>query len=507
MNKIKHLYPFLLLWFLPFTGALPQSVSLHHSRLKFQYEDSLLKIPYFHSALQPVRISVGDLVSDNKILQQSGSFTNISETRNFYIAPVLDALGGFNQNTGSFSYSFAQGAFMAGNLGKRAGFELSAVLYQQKFPGESYSIDSLKVVPRHNGYIWGKGEQAVYPVVRGNIWWKANRWLTFTAGNDKHFIGDGQRSLLLSENAAAYPFFQTRLNIWKINYIHQVNVMRDIVAGAGSKRFPKYSSQHTLSMNISPRLNFYVFETVVWRKQDSARHRGLDLTYLNPFLFFRPAEFNQGSPDNVIMGLGGKLRVFGKTYLYGQFLLDEFNLKFVSKNQGWWGSKYGYQAGFKSLGLFKDKKSIVMMEYLQMRPFTYSHSYTLQNYGYLHQPLAHPLGSNFRELNGVLRIALSAKWLIHATGLFQRYGTDPPGLNYGSDIYKRQWTFSKYYDNYIGQGVLQTLVQGEVEVNRILVPAWRMTAFANIGMLMHKVSADKEIFPSFSLGIKTLLYD
>jgi hypothetical protein len=381
------------------------------------------------------------------------------------------------------------------------------VLYEQKFPGQSFSIDSLNLVPGHNRYLSGKGEQAVYAAVRGNIWWKANRWLTLTAGNDKYFIGDGQRSLLLSENAAAYPFFQTRLNIWRINYQHQVMFMRDVVKGSGSQRFPKYSSQHILSYNHKNRFNFYIFEAVIWRKQDSVRHRGFDLTYMNPFLFFRPVEFNQGSPDNVLMGIGGKWRVFGKNYLYGQFLLDEFNLKFVSKNDGWWGSKYGYQAGFKTYGLFQEKKSILLMEYSQMRPFTYAHSYSLQNYGYLQQPLAHPLGANFREVTGEFRIAIDQKWMLHATGLFQRYGTDPDTLNYGSDIYKRQWTFTKYYGNYIGQGVLQTTLHGELEVSRMLFPAWRMTAFINMGLTIHKIATRQDIFPNFSVGLKTLLYE
>jgi hypothetical protein len=428
-------------------------------------------------------------------------------TKKYLIAPVLDASFSYSPTPKTFSFRFAQGAYIAANLGKRAGFELSAVLYEQKFPGESYSIDSLNLVPRHNRYLSGKGEQAVYGAIRGNIWWKANKWLTFTAGNDKHFIGDGDRSLLLSENAAAYPFFQTRLNIWKINYQHQVMFMRDLAENAGSKRFPKYVSQHVLSYNHKNRFNFYIFEAVVWRKQDSVRHRGVDLTYLNPFVFYRPIEFNQGSPDNVLMGIGGKWRILGSNYFYGQFLLDEFNFKYVSKNNGWWASKYGYQVGFKTYGLWKERKSLLLLEYNHMRPFTYAHSFSLQNYGYLQQPLAHPLGSNFRELTGALRVAFSNKWMLHATGLIQRYGTDPDTLNYGSDIYKRQWTFTKFYGNYIGQGILHTILYGEVEASRILFPTWKMTAFVNIGLTIRKIAASEDFLPTFSVGIKTLLYE
>jgi hypothetical protein len=485
------------LYFCLFSLLLPSSlkaqvVSVHHPQLKFVFEDSLLKISNYHSALQPFHI-------------RAESFTG-KAGRNFYIAPVLDASVSYQHNN-TFAYRFGQGAYLACNLGRKAGLEVSAVLYEQKFPGESYSIDSLKLIPHHDRYLWGKDEHAGYLALLGNIWWKPNRWLTFTAGNDKQFIGDGHQSLLLSENASAYPFFQTKLNIWKIQYQHQVMFMRDLVYDSGDKRFPKYSSQHVISYNITPKLNVYIFEAVMWRKQDSARYRNFDVTYLNPFIFFRPVEFNQGSPDNVIMGFGGKWILFKKSFVYGQFLLDEFNLKYFSQNNGWWASKYGFQLGFKTYGLLKNKKSMLLIEYNQARPFTYSHSYSLQNYGYLREPLAHPLGSNFREMTGILRLALSNRWHVCGEGSYMRYGTDPDKLNYGSDIYKKQWSFSKYYGNYIGQGVTHTVLTGSLSLYRLLVPSWRTTAFSTISLTLHKTDHVKDWQPSIELGIKTLLYE
>lgn len=503
LKRIDRLYILFLAGIFLLNNALrSQSISIHHPQLRFLFEDSLLQHSSYHSALLPFKTKVSQL---NNLLSLKP--TNSVEFKNFLAAPVLNASAGYYHSNREFDYRFGQGGFFAGNLGKKAGYEISAVLYEQKFPGESHSIDSLTLVPRHNRYLWGKNEETGYLSVRGNVYWKANRWLTFTAGNDKHFIGDGQHSLLLSENAAAYPFFQTRLNIWKVQYQHQVMFMRDLVYGKGDKRFTKYSSQHSISYNISPRINLYVFEAVIWRKQDSVRHRGFDLTYMNPFLFFRPAEFNQGSPDNVLMGLGGKFRILRKSYLYGQFLLDEFHLKEVKANRNWWGIKYGYQVGFKTYGLFHEKKSLLSVEYNQMRPFTYSHTYSLQNYGYLMEPLAHPLGSNFREVNGVFRVALSNKWFIHGTGTFMRYGRDPAGLNYGSDMYKGQWTFSKKYDNYITQGILHTVLDGELTISRVLVPAWRLYAFSSLGLTMHKISDKSEWQPRFQMGLNTLLYE
>lgn len=495
MKLLKYIFPFLLLSLLPCINAGAQTVSVHHPQLRFIFEDSLLQNPQYHSALQPIRIPEERLTG-----QSNGNHAN------FFLTPVFDASASWNSED-KFSYRLGQGGYLSANFGKRAGFELSAVLYEQKFPGESYAIDSLNLIPRYNRPLSGNGELAVYGSIRGNIWWKANRWLTFTAGNDKHFIGDGSRSLLLSENAAAYPFFQTRLNIWKINYQHQVMFMRDLVEGAGSKRFPKYISQHVLSYNFKNRFNFYVFEAVVWRSQDSLRHRRFDLTYLNPFIFYRPVEFNQGMPDNVLMGLGGKWRIYGRNYLYGQFLLDEFKLKEYIKQEGWWASKYAFQAGFKSYALFGNARSLFYAEFNQCRPFTYAHIRPLQNYGYLQQSLAHPQGSNFREFMSGVKLAGYKNWLFTVESRYLTYGLDETGKNQGSDIYKSQLTVTDKYGNWTGQGIKNTLLSTNISVYRFLVPGWRLAAFVSCTINRHESAKEKTWVPEFQIGINTLLYE
>lgn len=472
--------------------AHAQEITIHHPQLKFIFEDSLLKSPAYHSALQPLVIRHTNLTGDPK-------------PQKIFISPVFE--GTLQKTKYDLSYRFGEGIYLSGNLNPKAGYEFSCVFYQQELPGESHSIDSLKLIPRYNQYLWGKYEHAGYISIRGHVYWNPGKWLSFRLGHDKHFIGDGVQSLFLSENAAAYPFFQTRINVWKINYSHQVMFLRDLVDGLGSKRFSKYASQHVLSYNATPWLNMYIFETVIWRKQDSLRHRGLDLTFLNPFLFFRPVEFNQGSPDNVIMGLGGKIRIFPKTYLYGQFLLDEFHLKEVKANRGWWGLKFGYQAGIKTYGLFKNRHSLLSLEYNQVRPFTYSHTYSLQNYGYLRQSLAHPLGSNFKELTGVLRLEILNNWYVHGKFNFRRYGTDPPEKNYGSDIYKTQKSFSKIYDNYTTQGILHTEAEAEMTISRSIIDKWRLFAFSTFNLTAHKVEGTTTFQPSIQAGLNTLLYE
>jgi hypothetical protein len=506
-NGIQFIKPIigLLLCMLIRTELFAQTITIHHPQLQYLFEDSLLKRDNYHSALKPLVVSAEMFDS---VMGCTRPFKQILTHFPFRIAPVLEASANYNGYQKDMSIRLGQGITLSGNLGKKAGFELSAVLYEERFSALSSAYtDSLSLIPRFNRPLWVKDKMCCYALVRGSIYWRPLQWLTFRTGNDKNFIGDGIRSFLLSENADAYPFFQTRLNIWKINYSHQVMFLRDLVPGLGSKRFTKYSSQHTFSLNATKRLNVYIFEAVVWRKQDSLRYRGFDMNYLNPFLFFRPVEFNMGSPDNVLMGIGGKWRIGGKSFIYGQLMLDEFRLQEIKANNGWWGNKYAYQIGFKTYSIFKNHKSMLVAEYNHCRPYTYAHTYSLQNYGYLTQSLAHPQGSNFREAIAQFYISLPKRWFVRLEGQFIRFGSDPAGKNMGSDMYKPQWTHPNNNGNYIGQGTLNHQLSGALSVSRMLIPEWRLQGFISGNLTFRKTGTDKDFFPIVQAGISTLLYE
>ncbi len=45
------------------------------------------------------------------------------------------------------------------------------------------------------------------------------------------------------------------------------------------------------------------------------------------------------------------LRLHDKIKFYSQFILDELTLSEFTKKDGWWGNKFGIQAGLKHLEL------------------------------------------------------------------------------------------------------------------------------------------------------------
>ena len=125
-------------------------------------------------------------------------------------------------------------------------------------------------------------------------------------------------------------------------------------------------------------------------------------------MFYRPVEYSVGSPDNALLGASFKLKIAKNIQLYSQVLIDEFYLKFLKERKGWWANKQGYQAGFKVFNLFHLNNLYLQGEANYVRPYTYSHGNSIQNYGHYNQSLAHPLGANFKEAVGIVRGGVDA---------------------------------------------------------------------------------------------------
>ncbi|NJK95174.1 MAG: hypothetical protein HC905_09920 [Bacteroidales bacterium] len=157
-------------------------------------------------------------------------------------------------------------------------------------------------------------------------------------------------------------------------------------------------------------------------------------------------------------------------------MLDEFNLKYLKTGKNWWGNKYAFQVGCKFYNPFDIKPVILQFEYNQARPYTYSHKFQLQNYGNLLQPLAHPLGSNFREAIAIVRYGYG-KWSVHFRSINSFKGiNNSPNENVGGDIYQSNSTFVSFYGNYILQGKRTDHFIQELKVSRSLIPSWNLQA-------------------------------
>ena len=226
-------------------------------------------------------------------------------------------------------------------------------------------------------------------------------------------------------------------------------MVADVQGLYSSGKYPdKFVALHHLSINIGKKWNIGIFESVVFTDSTS-----FEWSYLNPIIFYRAIEQQFGSSDNVILGMDFKWNALKGVSVYGQFVLDEFLLDNLKEGNGWWANKYGIQAGVKYFNALGVSNLDLQAETNIVRPYTYSHNTSHGNYsGYL-QPIAHPLGANFKEFIGIVRYQPVPRLNLTGKIDMMQVGRDTTDVNWGSDILKDNVTREQDFENTISQGV------------------------------------------------------
>ncbi len=288
----------------------------------------------------------------------------------------------------------------------------------------------------------------------------ASKYLSLQFGHDKNFIGQGFRSMILSDNAAPYLFLKINTHINKVQYQQIFAQLVNPDTLAIDQVFPKkYLALHHLSLHLTPRWQLGFTESIVF-KRDSLE-KGFDFNYLNPVILYRFVESFQGSGDNALLALDFAHLINKRAMLYGQLILDEFIIKELLSNSTFWANKYGLQLGFKYLNLANVAHLDWQTEGNLARPYLYSHQASGQHYSHYNQALAHPLGANFVEWVHILRYQPSPRLQLATHYITALYGTDKQTSdNWGQNIlldYTTRTRLKRFQDNY-GNTLLQGLL-------------------------------------------------
>ncbi|MEQ8809524.1 MAG: hypothetical protein RIE59_10690 [Imperialibacter sp.] len=174
---------------------------------------------------------------------------------------------------------------------------------------------------------------------------------------------------------------------------------------------------------------------------------------MNPFIFYRGLEQQLGSPDNVLVGFDAKWNFAHHFSAYGQFLLDELSFTNLKNNTGWWSNKYAYQLGLKWVDAGNVSNLDLQLEHNYARPYTYAHQSSYTSFTHYRQPLANPLGANFKEWVAVLRYQPAGKLQLSARAMLASQGEDTLTSNWGRNPLLPYATFEQEFGNFTGQGV------------------------------------------------------
>jgi len=342
------------------------NIPFNHQRY-INYEYALNKESNSHKAIKPYVYSSVNKVYDldkeksqflkpNKTswLQRKIWNEHLLEVKGdgywFNLDFLLDTQLGKDNSDVSYTFNNSRNLTINGGLGKN--FSFSATIYesQGRFAGyinDYISNPSDTFKPAFSeGLVPGRGKAKGfktnaydYPVAEGYLTYTPSKFLQLQFGNGKNFIGDGYRSLLLSDVSSPMPYLKMSVNFWKLNYTNiwmwGTDVRHPVVVNNEHPR--KYIAIHYLSINVTEKLNIGLFETAV-----SKGDQGFNIGFMNPLMFYRSVEFARGEDaGNAMLGLTAKYKLKENLILYSQLVIDDFALGKIS-DLGYWSNKFGF---------------------------------------------------------------------------------------------------------------------------------------------------------------------
>ncbi len=263
--------------------------------------------------------------------------------------------------------------------------------------------------------------------IRSSVSWKVAKWMDMQVAYDKNFIGNGYRSLFLSDFSNNYMFFKINSHFKRFHYQNIFAEMFPFHIATSMDVLPrKYYRAHYLNYAATKWLNLGLFEGTMMGKDR------LTVGLFNPVMYLQfPGK--SSIKDRSYLGFDVKANILHRFQFYGQLMIDK--LKVNDLGDKTWDNRFGYQLGMKYIDAFGVRNLDLQFESNRVRPYTYAANDTLTNYAHYNQPLAHPLGANFQEYIGIIRYQPINKLYLQAKVIGYFQGLDFAMYNMGSNIF------------------------------------------------------------------------
>lgn len=441
------------------------SNDLHTSLKPYLIGDSSAVRPLYDSLLMLKADNSGKSWLYRKLFRQHLIEVNDKEYT-FFFDYLPDLQMGREFNEPETVWMNTRGYQLGGTIGSKFFFYTSGYENQGKFANyETDYINSTGMIPGQTyDKSYGKTTKD-WSQVTALIGYTPSKAISIELGQDKTFIGDGYRSVLLSDYASAYPLLRFKADLGKrIQYMAMWAYMEDQYAtqfNSFSNNRRKWGAFHYIDWNITNRASIGFFNALIAEEaNDAGQYHGFDANYVNPIFFVSSLGASEPAPDHTLFGFNGKYKVLNKTTIYGQFLYDQ-----DSSVGG--GNKYAWQVGLRGSDLFKVSKLNYLFEYNTSKPNTYASQYPIVNYTQLSESLADPLGSDFKELVGILNYSIG-RFDLQGQLNYARYSSTTSQLTGGTA------TNSSPFISSTGQTVTNTRKYAEGTVAYILNPKYNL---------------------------------
>ncbi len=407
---------------------------------------------YHGSGFLPVMKSEYDL---NKVIRDSSKqfykLTNVLFKKHLFeikgnnyslnISPIVDFARGRDGNDTSDRRLFqnTRGIYIEGDLTSKFSFSTAIFENQARFSsyqsafyssvGELYTNQSAGTYSMQNAVIPGaartkpfKVDGYDYAYATGNICYRPVKSVLLSFGNTSHFIGDGYRSLLLSDNSVPAPFFRGIVKLSEKFEFHYLRMrMFNLIRRPVSTSVESYYESKGFSVNYLTYkplndLTVSLFEGVIWSRGDSIHSKRVHPLFYSPVPGTALAVLSKREM-NYLLGLNVSYLLVDKHRAYGQ--LAYANGKF---------NKPAVQMGVRFYGLLGRRDLMLQVEYNNVPAGMYENANPRLNYSHYNLPLTTVKGSGFEE------------WIIRLNYEWQRWYLNEKVVFYKlADYRDRNW--------------------------------------------------------------------
>ena len=272
---------------------------------------------------------------------------------------------------------------------------------------------------------------------------------TFQYGRSFRVWGPGDSDrLLLSDNSPAFDQIAAQFGYKTLLFQTWLTRLDDYHGNAGDP-VSRYFAGHRLSFKPRHNLEIGVSETVLY-----GREAGPDWAYLNPFLPYYWEQFNTArEDDNIYMGADFVWWPFEATRVYGELMLDDFQIDFVSETQ-----QIGVDLGISRLGFWNIDRLKVDLQYTLVKNYVYGQNRPQNIFTFNGVIIGSSLGPDSDRIRYAAAYALTRNITVTFGGAYRRRGegrvTDRQDVILPRHQKFPSGTVEKTWDNHIDVTVL-----------------------------------------------------
>ncbi len=203
--------------------------------------------------------------------------------------------------------------------------------------------------------------------------------IRFKYGSDRMNVGYGLDKIILGNNVPLFDYIgmNIKYKFFSYTFFHaqllgQEYYAQDTLTGGVHVIESKYMAYHRIGFNISKHINFGAGEVVIYGG------RPVDLSYLNPFTFYKSVEHSNRDRDNAMLFFDLNNKSIDGLKFYATLLIDDFS--FEKAGTGWWGNQTILDAGVYSELLYKVLPMGIKLQFTKIDPYVYTHRLIRNNY-------------------------------------------------------------------------------------------------------------------------------